>query len=122
MVGNDYGITETEGESQILPSLPGVLREPLPHVGAEDGVRAMADFGIGVEHAQCGVCDRDSRAAGSAISEQELAVLVVRTCRASLHIDLVIVVFARSLPKDTELQGVISFYPGEAVGNVIDGP
>src|SRR5882724_5347248 len=69
MVGNDYGITQAEGESQILPSLPGVLREPLPHVGAEDSVRAMADFRITVEQAQSGVCDCDSRAAGSAISE-----------------------------------------------------
>src|SRR6266403_5628205 len=122
MVGNDDGITEAEGESQILPGLPGVLGEPFPHVGAEDGVRAMADFGIGVEQTQGGVCDRDSRRpARSAISEQELPVLIVRASGARHDVDLIIVVFAGSLPKEAEFQRVILLYPGEAVGYVIDG-
>src|SRR5260370_5123875 len=51
VIRNNDGIADAEGKSQILPRLPSVLREPLPHVGAKDGVRAMADFRIGVEQA-----------------------------------------------------------------------
>src|SRR5437867_1334238 len=80
----------------------------------------MADFGIRVEQAQSGVGNRHSRPAGTAIGEQELAILVVGASRASLYVYLVIVVFAGALPKSTEFQRVILFYPGEAVGNVID--
>ena len=83
VVGNYHGVTDAEGDSQILPSLPGVLREPLPHVGAKDGVRAVADFRIGVKQSQSGVGDCHARPAGTAIGEQELAILVVRASRAS---------------------------------------
>src|SRR5260370_1414754 len=121
MVGNNDGITDAEGESQILPSLPGVLREGLPHVGAKDGVGAVSDFRVGVEQAQSSVCDRDARPAGPAVGEQELAVLVVGASRASLYADLVIVVFARAFTNDTQFHRVILFYPGEAVGYVVDG-
>src|SRR6266481_3289275 len=121
MVGNNDRITDAEGESQILPGLPGVLRERLPHVGPKDGVRAMADFRIRVEQAQSSVRDRDPRPASQAIGEQELAILVVGASRASLYVYLVIVVFAGAFPKSTEFQRVILFYPGEAVGYVIDG-
>src|ERR1700731_232700 len=121
MVGNNDGITDAEGESQILTRLPGVLRERLPHVGAKDGVRTMADFRIAVEQPQSGVCDRDSRPASPAVGEQELAILVVGASRASLHVYLVIVVFARAFPKSTEFKRVVLFYPGETVGYVIDG-
>src|SRR6267378_5941180 len=121
MVGNDDGITEAEGESQILPGLPGVLGEPFPHVGAKDRVSAMADFRVGVEQAQGGVCDRDSRPASPAIGEQELAILVVRARGASRYVYLVIVVLAGSFPKSTEFQRVIPFYPGKAVGYIVDG-
>ncbi len=81
----------------------------------------MADFRITVEQAQSGVCDRDARPASPAVGEQELAILVVGASRASLDVDLVIVVFARAFPKSAEFQCVVRFYPGEAVGYVIDG-
>src|SRR6266481_2672756 len=121
MVGNNDRIAGAEGESQILPGLPGVLRKRLPHVGPKDGVRAMADFRIRVEQAQSSVCSRDPRPASQAIGEQKLAILVVRASRASLYVYLVIVVFAGAFPKTAEFQRVISLYPGEAVGYVIDG-
>src|SRR2546430_9450278 len=81
----------------------------------------MPDFGIAVEQAQSGASGGDHGPAGTAIGEEELAILVVRTSRASLNVYLVIVVFAGALPKSTEFQRVILFYPGEAVGYVIDG-
>src|SRR5258708_37693889 len=81
----------------------------------------MADFRIAVEQAQGGICDCDSRPAGPAVGEQELAILVVGASGTSLHVYLVIVVLAGAFPKSTELQGVIFLYPGEAVGYVIDG-
>src|SRR6266704_1352168 len=65
VVRNDHGVTDAEGESQILPSLPGVLREPLPHVGAKDRVRAVADFRIGIKQSQSGVGDCHARPAGT---------------------------------------------------------
>src|SRR5229473_5135480 len=121
MVGNDDGITEAEGESQILPGLPGVLGEPFPHVGAKDRVGAMADFRIGVEQAQGGVGDGDACPVSPSVGEQELAVLVVRARGASRYVYLVIVVFAGAFPKTAEFQRVISLYPGKAVGYVVDG-
>src|SRR5216684_7884503 len=121
MVGNDDGITEAEGESQILPGLPGVLGEPFPHVGAKDRVGAMADFRIGVEQAQGGVGDGDACPVSPSVGEQELAVLVVRARGASRYVYLVIVVFAGAFPKTAEFQRVISLYPGKAVGYIVDG-
>src|SRR5260370_25750683 len=81
----------------------------------------MADLRVAVEQAQSGVRDGDSRPAGPAVGKQELAILVVGASRAGLYVDLVIVVFARAFPKSTEFQRVILFYPGEAVGYVVDG-
>src|SRR2546430_2798397 len=75
---------------------------------------------MAVEQAKGGVSGGAPRPAGTAIGEQELAILLVGASRASLYVYLVIVVFAGALPKSTDFQRVILFYPGEAVGNVID--
>src|SRR5204863_9303562 len=49
------------------------------------------------------------------------AVLVVRASRASLHVDLIIVVFARVLIQGAKLQRVTFLDPGQAVGRLEDG-
>src|SRR6267378_3852011 len=121
VVGNDNRITEAEVDGQLLPDLPGILPETLPHVGAEDGVRAVADLRIGIKQPQSRVGTCDSRPTGSGIGEEELAILVVRAGRASLYVDLVIVVLAGLLKQAAELQGVITLDPGEAVGQIVDG-
>src|SRR6266404_7876634 len=102
MVGNNDRIAGAEGESQILPGLPGVLRKRLPHVGPKDGVRAMADFRIRVEQAQSSVCSRDPRPASQAIGEQKLAILVVRASRASLYVYLVCRLLLEKKKKNAE--------------------
>ena len=94
MVGHDYGVTKTVVDGQVLPSLPGILRETFPHIATEDGVGAVADFGVGVKEPESGIGYSDSRASSAIIREQELAVLVVGTGRARLNIDLVVVVLA----------------------------
>src|SRR5882762_6657851 len=121
VVGNDNRITEAEVDGQLLPDLPGILRETLPHVGAEDSVGAVADFGIRIKQPQSNVGGRDSGPSGPAIGEQELAILVVRAGRASLYVDFVIVILAGLLKQGAELQGVITLDPGKAVGQIVDG-
>src|SRR6266481_2942609 len=86
MVGNNDRIAGAEGESQILPGLPGVLRERLPHVGPKDGVRAMADFRIRVEQAQSSVRDRDPRPARPSVNRNWPFWLLVQVGQACTFI------------------------------------
>src|SRR5438105_702807 len=108
MIGNDDGVTDAVVKGQLLPGLPGILREALPHAAAEDGVSAVADFRIGAEQSDSSIGDSEPGPARRAIGEQELAVLVVRAGRASLDVDLVIVVLAGVLIQAAKLQGVAS--------------
>src|SRR6202158_4232566 len=122
MVGNDNRIAEAEVNGQLLSSLPRVLSETFPHVRAEDGVGAVADFRIGIEEPQSGVGDRDSGATGPAVGEQELAVLVVGASRTGRDVDLIVIVLAGSFKRESELKRVVAFDPSEAVRGGVDGP
>src|SRR5690242_4711115 len=51
VIGNDNGVAKTIGEGEIALDLPGILRVALPHVGTEDGVSAVTNFGVSVEQA-----------------------------------------------------------------------
>ena len=48
VVGNDDGVSSAVGQGQRRRRLPSVLSEALPHVGAEYGVGAVADFRVRV--------------------------------------------------------------------------
>ena len=90
----------------------------------------MANFRIGIEQSQSRVCRRDAGRSQdisrpheipSVVAEQELAVLIVRASRASLHVNLIVVVFTGILIQTAELESVVAFDPGKAVGDVVDG-
>ena len=121
MIRDNDRVTEAVVDGQILPELPRVLSETLIHVGAKDGVRAVSDLRVGIVQSQSRVGDSHPGPACSTIGERELAVLVVRARWARLHVDLVVVIFARALPEEPKLYGVIALDPGEAVRCVIDG-
>src|SRR2546428_9788193 len=121
MVGNDDRVAEAVIEVQLAGGRPGILSEAFPHVGPKNGKRAVADFRVSVEEAQCGVGGCNSCCTSSAIRERELAVLVVRAGETSLHVDLVIVVLAGMFEQAAKLQSVVSTDPAKAVGDVVDG-
>src|SRR6202007_1172416 len=54
------------------------------------------------------------------VTEQELAVLIVRTSRTRLDVNLVVVVFPGILIQTTEFKSVIALDPGKAVGEIVD--
>src|SRR5207244_3164924 len=116
------GVSQAVGQCQSGRGLPGVLSEALPHIGAEYGIGTVADFGVRVIKTQGSVGNSEARAAGAVVRERELSVLVVGAGRASLHVDLVIVVLAGALPQAAKLNRVIAFNPGKAVRNVVNGP
>ena len=100
---------------QLLAGLPGVPREGFIHVAAENGVGAVAEFGVRVEQPQAAL------AAATPVPElrlsvKELAVLVVGAGGAGADVDLVVVVLARPLEHAPELECVAALHPGEAVG------
>ncbi len=123
MVGNDNRVAETVVDGQILPELPGVLGETLIHVGAKDGVRAVSDFRVAVIQSQSRVGGGHAGCCSPRplVGERELTVLVVRASVAGLHVDLIVVIFARALEEEAKLYGVVALDPGEAVRRVIDG-
>src|SRR6266850_1711643 len=121
MVRNDDRIPDSKVNVQLGRGLPGILRKTLPHVGSEDGVRAMADFRICIEEPQSSIGNCNPGPTQSVIGEQELSVLIIRASWASLHVDLVIVVLAGALKQRAELQRVVSPDPGKAVGEAVDG-
>ena len=49
-----------------------------------------------------------------------MTVLIVRTSRTGLHVDLVIVIFSCALKQEAELEGVAGLDPRETIGDVID--
>ncbi len=129
MIGNDDGVTKTEVEREILPDLPGILREALPHVGTKDGVSTVADFRVGIEQTKRRVGDagagrRPSKSwaheIATAVTEGELPILVVGASGTSRDVDLVVVVFARALKRAPEFQSVVSFDPREALRSIVD--
>src|SRR5438477_3677973 len=121
MIGNNDRVADTIANGQLLSDLPGILSEALVHVGAEDGVGAVADFRIGVEEAQSGVRNSDSGATSAVVREQKLAILVVRASGAGLNVDLIVVVLAGSLKQESEFEQVISLDPSETVGRGVNG-
>ena len=81
---------------QLLADLPAILRKAFVHAAAEDGVGALAEFGVGVEQAEGGV-GRSHAAGGlsrAGVGEAELAVLVVGAGGAGADVDFVVVVLA----------------------------
>src|SRR4029077_8001270 len=56
----------------------------------------------------------------SIIAKEELAILVICTSGASLHVNLIVVVFTGILVQSSELQGVVALDPCKAVGDIID--
>ena len=130
MVGNYDGIAKAVVDGQVLRGFPRILREALPHMGAEERVGTMADFRVRVEQAQsrvrdggAGRCLNISRPyeISPVVAEKELAILVVRTSRACLHVDLIVVVLPGALKHATEFQRVVSPNPCEAVRHIVDG-
>src|SRR5205823_4944212 len=87
------------------------------------GVGAVPDFRVGVEESESRVGGgyAGCRLPRPRVSEQELAVLIVRACRAGLYIDFVVVVLARALIQYAEFHAVAPLDPGKTVGNIVDG-
>src|SRR5438046_3521338 len=84
----------------------------------------MPDFRICVKQSKGSVC-RGNKArlrALTVVGKQELAILVVGASRASLHVDLIVVIFSCALKQEAELERVTGFDPREAVGDVVNGP
>ena len=61
VVGNDHGVADAVIDVQLLAGLPAILREDFVHAAAEDGVGALAEFGVGVEQAERGIGDGVAR-------------------------------------------------------------
>src|SRR5262245_11698075 len=121
VIRNDDGIACAVGQGQRRRSLPRVLSEALPHVGAENGVGAVAYFGVRVIKSKRGVGNGKTRAASAAVSEGELSVLVIGARGAGLHVNLVIVVLAGAFPQAAKLDRVSAFDPGKAVRDIVNG-
>src|SRR5260370_39638128 len=93
-------------------------------MAAEDGVRALAQLGVGVKQTERSACHGHAcgRLAGSRITKEKLAVLVIRESRASGQGDLVIVVFPGPLELEPELQRMAGLQPRETIRWGIEWP
>src|SRR5207249_11543046 len=121
MVRDNHRITRAVVNVELARGGPGILSEAFPHVAPKERVSSVADFRIGIEEPQSGVGYCNSGSTGASVGELELAILVVGAGWASLHVDLVIVVFAGAFEQAAELQRVASSHPGKAVGYVENG-
>jgi len=103
--------------------VPVVLRKNSAHVGAEERVRLLADFAVGVEDAEGGVGHGGSGGgvAVARVGEDELTILVVGCAGGgAADADLVIVILTGVLPHAAEDKSVIADDLGEVVGDRID--
>src|SRR5262245_27679945 len=115
MIGNNDRITRAVIDVEFLRCRPGILSKAFPHVGAKERICAMTDFRICIEQSKSRVGYCDSSSSCAAVCELELAILVVCTSWASLHVDLIIIVLAGSLEQATELHRVASQDPRQTI-------
>ncbi len=117
--GRIHGIIYAVLQQQLRRHPPGILREYLVAVSAEQSVTLRPDFAVTVELSQR--CIRDRRAAGRhpalhRVLERELPVLVAgRAGRRAAHRDLVEVVLAVPLPRSAKLNRVAAQYLGQVI-------
>ena len=102
-------------QTELLRSLPRILRKQFVHVSAIRSVGASTEFGVVAKQSKGRVSDRGAATAGSAVLEYEAAILVVRSAGNALYVDLVKIVLAGALEQATKLEGVVALYPSKVV-------
>src|SRR5207344_2154097 len=90
----------------VVGRSPGVLDEHVRRRRTPLGQGALADFSIAREHSERGVRYPGARAerTGRRVRELEPAVLVVRTSRDRLNVDLIEIVFTRVFERHAGLE------------------